>query len=1608
MDEDGEYELDENNQRIPAPGFARVENDTIVYCNYCNDMIDIPEGIVGISDGAFQYTGMAPYTGQIRGIDFPNSISEITQGDLIGSESRLTSIKFKAGNNPLTIGANAFVNGFSQALAKIEIPARTVTIGSGALGRLSSVTFEYGTEPLSIGAGAALNNTNLTRITIPRRVTSIGDDAFKGNTALRIVNFESGTSPLAIGKSAFADTTALTTMTLPSRLTSIGEDVFKDSGLNQVTFLGTAPTVDADDLNTASLSGTSPTAYVDTASASTFTPANPDWYGLTLSNGQGPAGPPPTISLISPDTSLKGSKSTSFADYQLEILASDPYTVAVTSGSLPPGLSVSSTGLISGTPTAGGSFNATIEVTDEYGSGNLSVPVDIFESPIPLQKISRVVNPRYFVNVGALTFFSAGSSLWVSDGSDTGTRVIGSDQSPIYYGANSITRVNGGVVFQSEDIETEESALYFSDGSNNEPVKIPAAVAPKYGNSMLTAIQNRLYYIDSSYKLIGIDLDGNTIPTPDLLSPYALTPVGGRLYYLDDISANLMFLNLSTNSIETVTVNTTSTEAFPKFDYLSNLTALNSGILFRAFDPVNEFAIWYLSENSSVPINLTSGVEYFELMPTGPSHARCQESICPFSVHEGHAYFFTGFALWKTNGFTSTLVKETVESDNDFRGIWYGENFYFTFNSDDGRGTELQKYNPSSNLITGITDIIPGNQGSNIRELGSSETALFFSAEDSSDIKNLWISGTGGLSLSDDATLDSGSIKGVSISNFGTPSNALANVLAGAISLSGSEARNIGATTSFITNAETATVTKIVKYSFGASTATFASADSYSNQAITDGDFFIAEVTAEDSSKKFYRINVTVTQQAIVRPTSGTTYRREIGSEISVQPELAYSEAGSFSVAAGSLPDGVEMDTSTGNISGTITSLGKFEATLRWTGSETGASVQSRLVYNVFPAGSIPDGLNLVASELYVGEGANSSGEMFSLNNKAFFSNYTLERGIQIWSTDGSETNTAEFYSNWYVNNLDVDPVDMVPWKNGFAFKGVDRESNNITIYFSDGTLAGTTPTNVHEYVSAYGAGGILGNLVSYNGLLYYRAGGEAIFSTDGTETNTVKVMDYLSLGEGDIANIAVLGNKIYFTFCGEGPPCTLWLLDPDSDPQVPTRLTGTGRVDSAGREILDANTLTRLGNSVIFSGSMEDPFQDGSFLYGIWRAGETSTENLLLTPGEATEGEFKNNGRSTCTAALRNTCTNQNIFTVWNNYAIGNDSNGFLWKTDGTPSGTRKIAATAPQMSRIGIVGDILDDFLYFSYQFSDDQWNQLWSIDLRDETAAPIQITNIFNLNPDNFTTLNGSLLFTGDVGNLWAYTPSARPAPPAPSPTASPQSNPIQQSKVLSISPASAVALNPSLVTVSGDFIEAIVNITIDGNSIPVGAWKQTRNEISFLMPSNKVGTYSIQLYNGSSPLLDPISFVFTLTPEVKVENSSTDSATKPESETSNDSGINTNLTGSEITKPLKNTFTTKIYFDLGSSAINSKNRKRLQSFAKRIAGLGAAIRISVTGFAQPTPGSRKTDLALSKKRAANVAALLRKFGVNTRVTYAGAGRALLNVPRSRYVEIVVVNR
>lgn len=94
-----------------------------------------------------------------------------------------------------------------------------------------------GKKVREIKASAFNNNTNLTSVTIPAYVTSIGSSAFTKCYSLQTLNFAGESTLQTISSSAFANDTALRSVTIPASVTSIGTSAFyKCSSLQTLDF----------------------------------------------------------------------------------------------------------------------------------------------------------------------------------------------------------------------------------------------------------------------------------------------------------------------------------------------------------------------------------------------------------------------------------------------------------------------------------------------------------------------------------------------------------------------------------------------------------------------------------------------------------------------------------------------------------------------------------------------------------------------------------------------------------------------------------------------------------------------------------------------------------------------------------------------------------------------------------------------------------------------------------------------------------------------------------------------------------------------------------------------------------------------------------------------------------------------------------------------------------------------------------------------------------------------------------------------------------------------------------------------------------------------------
>lgn len=128
----------------------------------------------------------------------------------------------------------------------------------------------------------------------------------------------------------------------------------------------------------------------------------------------------PSITL-SPSSLPGGTKGTAYSQTISASGGTAPYSFAVTGGSLPPGLTLSSSGSLSGVPTTGGTFNFTATATDSAsctGSGSYSVTITVAPpNPQTGQKLGspfRIVFQGSNLQYGIQVYIGSSSTPWSS------------------------------------------------------------------------------------------------------------------------------------------------------------------------------------------------------------------------------------------------------------------------------------------------------------------------------------------------------------------------------------------------------------------------------------------------------------------------------------------------------------------------------------------------------------------------------------------------------------------------------------------------------------------------------------------------------------------------------------------------------------------------------------------------------------------------------------------------------------------------------------------------------------------------------------------------------------------------------------------------------------------------------------------------------------------------------------------------------------------------------------------------------------------------------------------------------------------------------------------
>jgi hypothetical protein len=200
--------------------------------------VNIPSSVTTIGSNAFTgCTGLTsitiPFFGATLNGGYPfgylfGTSSASTQNTFIPPS--LKTVIIEGGNS---VPANAF-SGCTN-ITSITIPSSVLSIGANAFSGCTSLpSITIPSSVLSIGANAFSGCTSLPSITIPSSVTSIGNSTFSNWTGLTNITIPS--SVTSIGQSAFSGCTSLPSIVIPDSVTSIGNSAFRNcTSLKSIT-----------------------------------------------------------------------------------------------------------------------------------------------------------------------------------------------------------------------------------------------------------------------------------------------------------------------------------------------------------------------------------------------------------------------------------------------------------------------------------------------------------------------------------------------------------------------------------------------------------------------------------------------------------------------------------------------------------------------------------------------------------------------------------------------------------------------------------------------------------------------------------------------------------------------------------------------------------------------------------------------------------------------------------------------------------------------------------------------------------------------------------------------------------------------------------------------------------------------------------------------------------------------------------------------------------------------------------------------------------------------------------------------------------------------------
>lgn len=237
----------------PVPGCTITLQDgngntwTIEYNEFTNlfDMnatatVTKGENGTGVVDG---------FPGEDRNVDYSKprtDITELTIGAGITAYNKLSTgsdipnlEKLTIGKDLVTIGNRAFE--FTD-ITTITLPDSVETIGEGAFSYCDKLTSVNIPDNVTTIGNGAFQDTAITSVSIPGSVKNIGQYAFENCTSLATLELGSGIQTIDVW--AFRDCTSLTSVSIPDSVKTIGNSAFQGcTSLTSVSIPGSVKTI---------------------------------------------------------------------------------------------------------------------------------------------------------------------------------------------------------------------------------------------------------------------------------------------------------------------------------------------------------------------------------------------------------------------------------------------------------------------------------------------------------------------------------------------------------------------------------------------------------------------------------------------------------------------------------------------------------------------------------------------------------------------------------------------------------------------------------------------------------------------------------------------------------------------------------------------------------------------------------------------------------------------------------------------------------------------------------------------------------------------------------------------------------------------------------------------------------------------------------------------------------------------------------------------------------------------------------------------------------------------------------------------------------------------